>query len=68
MLTETVHLELWIRKHLPFKNTNNYSFITEFRALVYSNALGIPIVAFVQGIVVNRLLDFGVEKFCIVWA
>ncbi|MBK7692389.1 MAG: AI-2E family transporter [Bacteroidetes bacterium] len=64
MLTETVHLELWIRKHLPFKNTNNYSFITEFRALVYSNALGIPIVAFVQGIVaLIGYWIFGVESF-----
>ncbi len=64
MLTESVHLELWIRKHLPFKNTNNYSFITEFRALVYSNALGIPIVAFIQGIVaLIGYWIFGVNSF-----
>lgn len=64
MLTESVHLELWIRKHLPFKNTNNYSVITEFRALVYSNALGIPIVAFVQGIIaLIGYWIFGVNSF-----
>lgn len=64
MLVEIVSLESWLRNHLPFKQVNSNKFISEFRNLVYSNALGIPIVAFIQGL--TGLIGywiFGVQEF-----
>lgn len=50
MLTGTSDVELWLRNNVPFKNSNVQIVINEFRSMVYSNAVGIPIVAIVQGI------------------
>lgn len=51
MLVQTRQLERWLRKNLPFKTANVKKIITDIRNLVYSNALGIPIVAIIQGLV-----------------
>ncbi|HNB81197.1 MAG TPA: AI-2E family transporter [Chitinophagaceae bacterium] len=50
MLTGSVTMELWLRNHVPFKHGNVNLVISEFRSLVYSNAIGIPMVAAVQGL------------------
>ncbi len=49
MLVDTKKVEHWLKKNLPFKRSNVKTVITEIRNLVYSNALGIPIVALIQG-------------------
>jgi len=64
MLTQATSLELWIRKHMPLKNINSDKVIDEFRSLVYSNAVGIPIVALFQGFVgMIGYWIFGVNQF-----
>jgi predicted PurR-regulated permease PerM len=64
LLSNTREVERWLRMHVPFKTANSKSVIKEISGLVYSNALGIPIVAFIQGIVgVIGYWIFGVEEF-----
>lgn len=64
MLVNNLEIELWIKKHMPLKNQNAEWFISEFKSLVYSNALGIPIVALIQGIVgMIGYIIFGVQGF-----
>jgi predicted PurR-regulated permease PerM len=64
LLVETKTVEKWLRQSVPFKNANVRKSILEIKSLVYSNALGIPIVAFIQGIVaVIGYWIFGVEEF-----
>jgi predicted PurR-regulated permease PerM len=64
MLVQTRSLERWLRKNVPFKTANVKKIIHEIRNLVYSNALGIPIVAVIQGIVgtIGYWL-FGVDEY-----
>lgn len=64
MLVETRKVEHWLKKTLPFKRANVKTIIGEIRNLVYSNALGIPIVALIQGIsgVIGYWI-FGVDEF-----
>ncbi len=64
MLIETTSIEKWLRNNIPFKNKNVQKSMREFRNLVYSNALGIPLVALIQGGV--GLLGYwilGVEQY-----
>jgi predicted PurR-regulated permease PerM len=64
MLTESVSIEMWMRKNMPFKNSNSVKVISEFRSAVYSNAVGIPIVALLQGLVgLIGYWIFGVNEF-----
>ncbi len=64
MLTSSNDVEMWLRKHVPFKNSNAKKVIGEFRNLVYSNAVGIPIVASLQGLVgLIGYWIFGVDQF-----
>ncbi len=64
MLVQISQVELWIRRNLPFNNQNTQFFIVEFKNLVYSNAIGIPIVAVIQGIAaLIGYWIFGVEGF-----
>lgn len=64
MLTGSSSIEKWLRNNMPFKGTNVETFINEFRNLVYSNAIGIPIVAILQGLVgLIGYLIFGVDEF-----
>ena len=51
MLVQTRPSERWLRKNLPFKTANVKKIIIDVRNLVFSNALGIPIVAVIQGLV-----------------
>lgn len=48
MLVQTRQLERWLRKNLPFKTANVKKIIIDVRNLVFSNALGILIVAVIQ--------------------
>lgn len=64
LLTSSTDVERWLRNHVPFKNSNVIKVIGEFRSMVYSNAVGIPIVAVLQGL--TGLIGywiFGVEQF-----
>ena len=64
MLMSTFDIELWLRKHVPFKNSNVQKVLSEFRSMVYSNAIGIPVVAMVQGLIgLIGYWIFGVEEF-----
>lgn len=66
MLVETRKVEHWLRRTLPLKRANVKTVIFEIRNLVYSNALGIPIVALIQGMTgVIGYWIFGVEEFLI---
>ncbi len=64
LLVQTKEVERWLRTSIPLKAVNVKKLISEIRNLVYSNALGIPIVAIIQGI--TGLIGywiFGVEEF-----
>lgn len=64
LLTGSTDVERWLRNHVPFKNNNVIKVIGEFRSMVYSNAVGIPIVAVMQGL--TGLIGywiFGVDEF-----
>lgn len=64
MLVQSRQVEKWLRKNVPFKTANVKKIITEIRNLVYSNALGIPIVAVIQGVVGTiGYWIFGVEEY-----
>jgi predicted PurR-regulated permease PerM len=64
MLVQSRQVEKWLRKNVPFKTANVKKIITDIRNLVYSNALGIPIVALIQGLVGTiGYWIFGVEEY-----
>lgn len=51
MLVSRKELEKWLYQYIPLKTENIQSVGREMKSLVISNALGIPLVAFVQAIV-----------------
>lgn len=62
LLVNNVEVELWVHKHLPLNKFNTNLAITEFKRLVLSNAVGIPLVAIIQGIAgLIGYLIFGVQ-------
>lgn len=62
LLVKHIEVELWVHKHLPLKNFNSNLAISEFKRLVLSNAVGIPLVAIIQGIAgLIGYLIFGVQ-------
>ncbi len=64
MLTSAHEMEIWLKKNVPFKHSNADRLIKDFRNLVYSNAIGIPLVAIVQGLAgLIGYLIFGVREF-----
>ncbi len=64
MLVQTRELERWLRRNLPLKSGNVTTVIRDIRGLVYSNALGIPIVAFIQGLAATLgYWIFGVDEY-----
>lgn len=66
MLVQSRNLERWLKFSLPFNAPNVKKIISEFRNLVYSNALGIPIVALIQGFTgFIGYWIFGVEEFAL---
>ena len=64
MLTGGSDIETWLHKNMPFNNQNIQRVMDEFRSLVFSNAVGIPIVAALQGLVaLIGYWIFGVHEF-----
>lgn len=64
LLANVKQVELWLRHQIPFKQHNVQRIITEFRSIVYSNALAIPMVAALQGLVgLIGYWIFGVQEF-----
>jgi predicted PurR-regulated permease PerM len=64
LLVSSNEVEKWLKYNVPFKATNVEKLITEIRNIVFSNAIGIPIVAIIQGIVgMIGYWIFGVEEF-----
>jgi predicted PurR-regulated permease PerM len=64
MLVQTLEIETWLRKNVPFNNSNVNKILNESRNLIVSNAIGVPIVAILQGL--TGLLGyfiFGVQDF-----
>jgi predicted PurR-regulated permease PerM len=56
--------EIALRKLIPFKNENVNTLAVETKALVKANALGIPVISFVQGVFAAvSYLIFGVEDW-----
>lgn len=63
MLVSSNSMELWLRKNLPLKNRNSDKMLTEVRGMVLSNAIGIPVLAFVQGVIaIIGYMIFGVQE------
>ena len=50
MLVQAFEIESWLRNNVPFKNSNVNKIMTESRNLIVSNAIGVPIVAMLQGL------------------
>ena len=64
MLVETFEIETWLRKNVPFKNSNVNKIMTDSRNLIVSNAIGVPIVAMLQGLTgLIGYFIFGVNDF-----
>ncbi|MFM2192808.1 MAG: hypothetical protein RLZZ118_1765 [Bacteroidota bacterium] len=64
LLVQTYAVEKGMRNNLPFKENNVQELISKSRSLIISNALGIPIVAIIQGIVgLIGYWIFGVQDF-----
>ncbi len=64
MLVQNLEVEKWLSETVPLKTANVNKIITDIRNIVYSNALGIPIVAVTQGVIATiGYWIFGVEDF-----
>lgn len=69
MLTQIQSIELWLRRNVPFKNSNVTEVLSETRRSIYSNAVGIPVVAVAQGLAgLIGYVIFGVEAFVLMGA
>lgn len=51
MLSSDEEMEKWIKNFLPFKDQNKKDVINKIRQMVRSNAIGIPLLACIQGII-----------------
>lgn len=61
MLTSGRRMEAYITELLPLKNENKQSILSEIHVMVVSNAVGIPLLALIQGIIgLAGYLIFGV--------
>jgi len=59
-----MEVELWFRRALPFSQKNSNTVINELKNMIYSNAVGIPMVAVIQGFVAMiGYWIFGVNEF-----
>lgn len=62
MLSSDEEMEKWIKNFLPFKDQNKKDVINKIRQMVRSNAIGIPLLACIQGIIAFiGYLIFGVS-------
>ncbi len=63
LLMKVGHVKIWLRKGLPVKKVNADKVILEIREMVMSNAVGIPVLGIIQGIVaIIGYMMFGVEE------
>jgi predicted PurR-regulated permease PerM len=63
MLTNGGNMERWLRKNLPFKSTNTVKLLQEVNSMVVSNAVGIPVLGAIQGIIATiGYYMFGVKE------
>jgi len=63
LLMKVGHVQIWLRKALPVKKANADKVILEIREMVKSNAIGIPVLGVIQGIVaIIGYSLFGVEE------
>lgn len=63
MLTNISKFEAWIRDSLPMKQDNKLLLLNQTKAIIQSNAIGIPIVAALQGLLAAiGYYIFGVEN------
>lgn len=51
LLTNYREMESWFYKNIPLKKENLELLSTEISKLIYSNAVGIPVTAFLQGVI-----------------
>jgi predicted PurR-regulated permease PerM len=51
MLTNSVEMDRWMYRNVPLKNTNIARIGKDLKVLVISNAVGIPLIAILQGVV-----------------
>ena len=51
MLTNHYKIENWLKNNIPLHKDNAVKLLTESRSLIFSNAIGIPVVALLQGAV-----------------
>ena len=51
MIVKCNDMELWLRRNLPLQNRNSEKVLSEIREMVKANAIGIPVLAIVQGLV-----------------
>lgn len=64
LLVQNNQMDLYMKKILPLKRINSNKLINELKMLIYSNAVGIPLVAVVQGITgMLGYLIFGIKEF-----
>ncbi len=64
MLTQAESVELWLRKSVPFKNSNVELVLKEVKQSIFGNTIVIPIVAISQGILaLIGYAIFGVNEF-----
>ncbi|MBL0191385.1 MAG: AI-2E family transporter [Saprospiraceae bacterium] len=64
LLYDCMEVELWFRRALPFSQKNSNTVINELKNMIYSNAVGIPLVAVIQGFVAMiGYWIFGVNEF-----
>lgn len=67
MLMNNVKLEKWFYQHIPFRERNLKRMNVELKGLIISNAVGVPITAFLQSLIAYiGYLIFGVED-ALVW-
>ena len=61
MLAQSKEMELWLVRNLPLRDENVISLGTELHKLIINNAIGVPLIALLQGIVaLIGYLIFGV--------
>ncbi len=63
MIVKCGEMELWLRRNLPLQHRNRDKVLLEIREMVKANAIGIPVLAVVQGIVAMiGYMIFGVDE------
>ncbi|MEO7312548.1 MAG: AI-2E family transporter [Chitinophagaceae bacterium] len=62
MIVKCSDMELWLRRNMPLKNRNSEKVLTEIREMVKANAIGIPMLAVIQGVIAMiGYMIFGVK-------